>query len=310
MLGAMTATSSALPRVRPRTAREVDLFERHCFFTDDTVLTIATADALLTDGDYTRAYREWGRRYPNCSWGSRFHDWLFGDDPRPYNSFGNGSPCASAPSVGPSTPSRRPSPRPRVRRRQPQPPRGHQGRPGHRRRHLPRPHRIHERRHPPRDHRPLRLRPRPHRSPRFVPDYTFDDTCQGSVPEALIAFLDADDFEHTLRLAISLGGDADTQAAIAGAVAEAFWGGLPPDLEAEVERLLPADMAEVVRRFQTEHQARVVSSERGKPPERTATRRTPHATRASKSSSSAWARPTRKAPGPCGERRRMTSGSG
>ena len=75
----------------PEPHENVDLFERRRFFTDDTVLTIATADALLTDGDYTRAYREWGRRYPNCTWGARFHDWLFGDDPRPYNSFGNGS---------------------------------------------------------------------------------------------------------------------------------------------------------------------------------------------------------------------------
>ncbi len=58
----------------PEPHDNVDLLKRRRFFTDDTVLTIATADALLTDGDYTRAHREWGRRYPNCSWGARFHD--------------------------------------------------------------------------------------------------------------------------------------------------------------------------------------------------------------------------------------------
>ena len=69
------------------------------------------------------------------------------------------------------------------------------------------------------------------------------------VPEALIAFLDADDFEHTLRLAISLGGDADTQAAIAGGVAGAFWGGLPKRIEAEVRDVLDPALLEVVDRF-------------------------------------------------------------
>ena len=81
------------------------------------------------------------------------------------------------------------------------------------------------------------------------PDYHFNETCQGSVPEALVAFLDADDFEHTLRLVISLGGDADTQSAIACAVAEAFWGGIPADIQSEVDRCLADDLAAVVDRF-------------------------------------------------------------
>lgn len=75
------------------------------------------------------------------------------------------------------------------------------------------------------------------------------ETCQGSVPEDLIAFLDAGDFEHTLRLVISLGGDADTQGAIAGVVAETFWGGIPDDIQAEVDRIFPPDMAMVVTEF-------------------------------------------------------------
>ena len=81
------------------------------------------------------------------------------------------------------------------------------------------------------------------------PDYSFDVTCQGSVPEALIAFFDADDFEHAVRLAISLGGDADTQAAIAGGVAEAFWGDLPRRVDAEVRIVLDPAILRVVDRF-------------------------------------------------------------
>jgi ADP-ribosylglycohydrolase len=82
------------------------------------------------------------------------------------------------------------------------------------------------------------------------PTYRFDVSCQGSVPEALIAFLDAPDAIGAIRGAISLGGDADTQAAIAGAAGTAFDGGLPTDVEAEVRARLPADMLAVLESFE------------------------------------------------------------
>jgi ADP-ribosylglycohydrolase len=84
------------------------------------------------------------------------------------------------------------------------------------------------------------------------PVYSFDPTCQGSVPEALIAFLESDSFEDALRKAVSLGGDSDTQACIAGAVAEAFYGGVPFDLAQSVRALLPAEMTRVLDRFGTQ----------------------------------------------------------
>ena len=83
------------------------------------------------------------------------------------------------------------------------------------------------------------------------PEYKFDVTCRGSVPEALIAFLDSDDFEHCIRLAISLGGDADTQAAIAGAVAEAFYDGVPDRIEKEISLVLDHPLPGVVDRFRS-----------------------------------------------------------
>jgi ADP-ribosyl-[dinitrogen reductase] hydrolase len=230
---------------------DVDLFNRDRYFTDDTVLTIATADALMTDGDYTRAFREWGRRYPDCSWGGHFCRWLFGDFDGPYNSFGNGSAMRVSP-VGWAfdtldetlAEAKRSA---AVTHNHPEGIKGAQAtaaaiylaRKGATKQDI-------------RSEITARFNYDLTRTIADIrPDYSFDFTCQGSVPESIIAFLDADDLEHTLRLAISLGGDADTQAAIAGAVAEAFWGGLPDDIEAEVYRILPPDMAMVITNFQS-----------------------------------------------------------
>ena len=238
----------------PTKSVDVDLFERHRFFTDDTVLTIATADALLTDGDYTRTYREWGHRYPNCSWGGRFHDWLFGDDPRPYNSFGNGSAMRVSPvgwAFDSMTETLAEAERSAaVSHNHPEGIKGAQAtaaamflaRNGATKEDIRR--ETTDRFHYDLTRTIAEIRP----------DYYFNETCQDSVPEALVAFLDADDYEYTLPLVISLGGDADTQAAIAGAVAEAFWGGIPKGIETEVDRLLPSDMAKVVATFYSKHQ--------------------------------------------------------
>ena len=80
------------------------------------------------------------------------------------------------------------------------------------------------------------------------PIYHFDVTCQGSVPEAIIAFLESTDFEDTIRNAVSLGGDSDTQAAIAGSIAEAFYR-IPNHLIIKCREYLPSDMLEVVDKF-------------------------------------------------------------
>ena len=81
------------------------------------------------------------------------------------------------------------------------------------------------------------------------PGYRFDVSCQGSVPEALVAFLDSVDFEDAVRNAVSLGGDSDTQACITGAVAEAYFGGLPSAIRTETMRRLHAPLAAVVEEF-------------------------------------------------------------
>jgi ADP-ribosylglycohydrolase len=81
------------------------------------------------------------------------------------------------------------------------------------------------------------------------PSYTFDISCQGTVPEAVIAFLDADGYEDAVRNAVSLGGDSDTLASIAGAVAEACYGPIAPNILDKVKELLPADLWLITERF-------------------------------------------------------------
>ena len=88
------------------------------------------------------------------------------------------------------------------------------------------------------------------------PIYEFDVTCQGSVPEAITAFLESDSVESAIRLAISLGGDADTQAAIAGGIAEAFYGGVSDPIRTEVLSRLPQEFHEVIAEFNERFGAR------------------------------------------------------
>jgi len=250
MLGAIAGDIFAASyEFAPFQWEDVDLFERHRFFTDDTVLTVATADALLTDGDYAWAYREWGRRYPACTYGCRFYDWLHSDLVGPYNSFGNGSAMRVSPigwafdTLDETLAEAERSAA--VTHNHPEGIKGAQAtaaaiflaRTGATKQDIRR--EITARFNYDLDRTIAQIRP----------DYHFNETCQGSAPEALVAFLDADDFEHTLRLVISLGGDADTQAAIACAVAEAFRGGLPAEIEAEVDRCLPRTLRQVVDQF-------------------------------------------------------------
>ena len=81
------------------------------------------------------------------------------------------------------------------------------------------------------------------------PNYEFNEICQDTVPEAIICFLESTDFESTIRNAVSLGGDADTLAAIAGSIAEAFYGGVPKDIEHEVWNRLDDNLTGVIQSF-------------------------------------------------------------
>jgi ADP-ribosylglycohydrolase len=225
------------------------LFDQYSRFSDDTVLTVATAYAILSGTPYEVAYRDFGRRYPHAGYGGSFRRWLFADEPRPYGSWGNGSAMRVAP-VGLAFDSvddvlREAERSAAVTHDHIEGIKGAQAtalavfmaRTGASKD----------------DIRVDLLQRFGYDLRRTVdqirPTYEWDVSCQGSVPEAIIAFLDSSDVEDAIRLAVSLGGDADTQAAIAGGIAEAFYKQIPEDLVGAVRQRLPSDFIPVIDAF-------------------------------------------------------------
>lgn len=237
----------------PPMAKDFPLFGPGSTFTDDTVLTVAVADAVSHGTDYASSLRRWGRRYPHAGYGGWFRDWLFRDDAGPYNSFGNGSAMRVGPigwafadldavlhEAGKSA---------EVTHNHPEGIKGAQAvaatvllaRSGQ-----------------------TKDRIAAVLSDRFDYDCTtelsalqcrggFDVTCQGTVPAAAVAFLHSTDFEDAVRNAVSFGGDADTLACIAGAMAEAYYGGVPASIQAEVLPRLDAPLRAEVAIFASKH---------------------------------------------------------
>jgi|GEM_PF-264449 len=234
---------------RPVKTTDFPLFTPASRWTDDTVLTLATAEVLLTAGDFEEAYRRWGRRYPDAGYGRGFRHWLLSRHPEPYQSFGNGSAMRVSPvgwacqTLEETLELARHSALPT--HDHPEGIKGAQAvaasvflaRTGASKTEI-------------RDEIAGRFDYNLARTLEEIrPAYAFDPTCQGSVPEALIAFLESDSFEDALRKAVSLGGDSDTQACIAGAVAEAFYGSVPAELTVRARSLLPMEMIRILDRF-------------------------------------------------------------
>lgn len=222
------------------------LFHPHASFTDDTVCTVAVADALVNGRHAGEALKDWGLRYwDNGGWGSRFAQWLQSPELQPYGSFGNGAAMRVSPAGllahsldEVTTLSRQVT---EVTHNHPEGLKGAEA-------------------------TALaiflaRQRIAPHnikiaimerfgydleRTPDDIrPHYQFNETCQETVPQALVCALTASDFEDAIRNAISIGGDSDTVAAIAGSLAEALFG-IPEDIAHRTWRHLPNDMREVL----------------------------------------------------------------
>ena len=226
------------------------MFGRDTRCTDDSVLTVATADALLGNGDYRRAYQEYFHRFPNAGYGGRFVVWANREQAEPYNSWGNGSAMRVSP-VGWARDSlddvldeaeRGAS----VTHDHPQGILGAQAVAGAV--FLARTERDRDR---------IRAFIRDgcgysldHSIDEIRPSYVFDVSCRGTVPVAVQAFLESTDFEHAIRLAISIGGDSDTIACIAGAIAHAFYGSIPRELlDAVLNIYMSPDLADLSMRF-------------------------------------------------------------
>jgi len=232
-------------------SKDFPLFGPGSAFTDDSVLTVAVAQAILTDGDYKRAVLEFGRRYPNAGYGGFFAGWLRSPDPKPYNSWGNGSAMRASP-VGFAFDSvdevlceaQRSA---EITHDHPEGIKGAQA---------------------------TALAVflartewdkdliRTEITSRFGydldrtvedirPGYGFDESCQRTVPEAIVAFLDSVSYEDAVRNAISLGGDSDTLACITGGIAEAFYGPVPNVIMEQVKGILPADLWGITEEFCT-----------------------------------------------------------
>jgi ADP-ribosylglycohydrolase len=234
---------------RPIKTVEFELFSRQSTFTDDTVLTVATAHAILEKTDYASALKSYARRFPDAGYGISFYRWMMAEDSRPYNSWGNGSAMRVSPvgfafdSVGAVLQEAEKSAA--VTHNHPEGIKGAQatalavylGRTGAGKGQI---RREIERRFGYDLNR---------RIDDIRPTYRFDISCQGTVPEAITAFLESENYENAVRIGISLGGDSDTIGCITGAVAHAHFGKLPESVRREACRRLPASFLQIIDRF-------------------------------------------------------------
>ena len=257
--------------------KDFPLFREDCFFTDDTVMTCAVAEAIMNGGkedDFIDAMKKYGKMYPDAGYGARFSNWIESDNREPYYSFGNGSamrvsPCAWVMDCGfcartgmmPST------------------------------RNLARLSAEITHNHPEGIKGAMAttdaifmcryffggycgdyeqsIKNNPTECKRRIKDYIekeygydlsqtldeirpryhFNETCQETVPQAIIAFLESTDFEDAIRNAISLGGDSDTLAAITGSIAEAAYG-IPDWIKDKAYSYLDESLKDVVMRWE------------------------------------------------------------
>ncbi len=230
-------------------SKEFELFNRLSTFTDDTVHTIAVADTLLSNASYSDKLREYFRYYPHAGYGDRFRRWGRSRKPAPYGSFGNGAAMRVSPvawyydSLEEVLQAALYSAE--ITHNHPEGIRGAQAVAGaifHARQGAD----MSQIRDYIQDNYGYDLS----RSLNEIrPGYQFDDTCQGSVPQAILAFLESTDFEDAVRNAISLGGDSDTLACIAGSIAEAYYGGVPELIAHETIKRLDNRLKFVYQRF-------------------------------------------------------------
>ena len=227
---------------QPIKTKDFPLFSDGSTFTDDTVLTIAVADALLDDRDYAKSLRKFGRKYPNAGYGKSFLTWLAVDGHPPYGSWGNGSAMRVSP-IGWACNSidevlREAERSAVVSHNHPEGIKGAQAvalavylaRTGSTKTEI-------------KSEITERFGYELERTVDDIrPTYAFDVSCQGSVPESIICFLESVSYEDAVRNAVSLGGDSDTMACIAGSIAETFYGSVPEQIASQVHDILPVKL--------------------------------------------------------------------
>jgi ADP-ribosylglycohydrolase len=250
MLGAIAGDIiGSVHEFRPIKSTDFPLFTPDSRFTDDTVLSVAVADCLLNRAGYVDKFHEYTRAYSNRSYGLNFYHWVHSGNRLPYNSWGNGS----AMRVGPVAYAfetleqalHEAKASAEVTHNHPEGIRGaiavtmatFMARHGKSKAEIRRT--IQE-----------EVGYDLSRTTETIREtYQFDESCQQTVPEAITAFLDSTDYENAIRLAISLGGDADTLACITGGITAAFYGGVPDHIASEALARLDDRLLGVIRQF-------------------------------------------------------------
>ena len=245
--------------------KDFPLFSKDSTYTDDTIMTIAVADWLMHGGDLAQVMQHYGAKYPNPTggYGGRFSMWLHEKSPKPYNSWGNGSAMRVSPvgwyfdsleetmEVAKETAI--------VTHNHPEGIKGAQA--------VAAAIFLARKSYWPDDFADCcDEKKRRKRIKNFIeetfgydlnrtcdeirPTYRFDESCQGTVPEAIIAFLESKDYEDAIRLAVSLGGDSDTLACITGGIAEAYYlYKFPYLIRDKVYSLLDKDLLKTFKEF-------------------------------------------------------------
>lgn len=224
------------------------IMDNDCFYTDDTVMTVAIADALINDKDIAKTVKDYGRRYPDKEYGLMTKRWIAGDNSVSYFSCGNGSAmrvsaaayrCDSMSEVIDMA-----TKTAIITHNHPEGIKGAQAiaaaifmaRMNYIKNDIK-----------------VFIENTFDYNLNFTlneirPEYKFDATCQGTVPVAIVAFLESNNFEDAIKLAISLGGDADTLAAITGSIAEAYYG-IPDELIIKARKFLPEEFISVIEKY-------------------------------------------------------------
>lgn len=232
---------------------DFELFSKNSRFTDDTVLTVAIADCVLNKKDYAKTLKEYGRKYPHAGYGGWFINWLFEEPSYPYNSYGNGSAMRVSPigfafdDLDVVMEEARKSAE--VTHNHPEGVKGAQAvavaiflaRNGENKKTIK--NKLSAMFGYNLDQKLDDIRP----------GYFFDVTCQGSVPQAIIAFLESNDYEDAVRKAVSLGGDSDTQGCITGGIAQAYYKDIPSYIIKDVEKILDPTLLSIIDAFNKEY---------------------------------------------------------
>ena len=233
---------------------EFPLFTERSHYTDDTVMTLAVANKILHKSTYERELQDFGRRYPKSGFDTNFKEWIFSNEPKPYNSYGNGSAMRVSPiayvynDIDDVLSEAKHSAE--ITHSHPEGIKGAQAvaaavflaRNGSSKDEI-------------KNYITQNFNYDLNRTIDNIRlNYHFDETCQGSVPEAIIAFVESQNFEHAIRLAVSIGGDSDTIASITGVLSEAFYKDIPKEIKENAIKLLPDDLLKVLLNFSEKYQ--------------------------------------------------------